>query len=118
ASVNWGVAVTQLILTVIFASFLPTEHKAYSFVLPRPFIALGRLAILWSAARPPVRLNPEFRRWKHMLSDSATLFTSNLFLMLQWQGDYIVLKRLYETAVLGVYFLAFNLSIQTMQLFT
>jgi O-antigen/teichoic acid export membrane protein len=54
-----------------------------------------------------------------MLSDSATLFTSNLFLMLQWQGDYMVLGRLYEdAAVLGIYFLAFNLSIQTMQLFT
>jgi O-antigen/teichoic acid export membrane protein len=118
ASVNWGIAVVQLGLTVVFASILPHPYKAYSFVLPRPLIALIRLSILWAAARPPVKWNPDFRRWKFMLNDSATLFTSNLFLMLQWQGDYIVLKRMYEAAVLGIYFQAFNLSIQTMQLFT
>jgi O-antigen/teichoic acid export membrane protein len=118
AGVNWGVALAQLGLTLMFALLLPREYRAYSFVLPRPFIALSRLAILWRAARPPVRWRPEVRRWKYMFSDSATLFTSNLFLMLQWQGDYIVLKRMYEAAVLGIYFLAFNLSIQTMQLFT
>jgi O-antigen/teichoic acid export membrane protein len=118
AAVNWSVAVAQLGLTVLFASILPGQYKAYSFVLPRPIIALSRLAILWAAARPPVKWDPDVRRWKYMLSDSATLFTSNLFLMLQWQGDYIVLKRLYSASILGVYFLAFNLSIQTMQLFT
>jgi PST family polysaccharide transporter len=90
AGVNWGVAVAQLGLTVVFASLLPRPYKAYGFVLPRPIIAVARLGILWAAARPPVRRNPEFRRWKFMLSDSLTLFTSNLFLMLQWQGDYIV----------------------------
>jgi len=118
AGVNWGVAVAQLALTVGFAFVLPKQYKAYAFVLPRPFIAIARLTILWNAARPPVRLQPRVNRWRFMLGDSATLFTSNLFLMLQWQGDYIVLGRLYDKAVLGVYFLAFNLSIQTMQLFT
>src|SRR5258706_10039800 len=119
AGVNWSIAVAQLALTVLFASILPAQYKAYSFVLPRPVIALSRLAILWSAARPPVKWDPSIRRWKFMLSDSATLFLSNLFLMLQWQGDYIVLGRLFvDEAILGVYFLAFNLSIQTMQLFT
>jgi O-antigen/teichoic acid export membrane protein len=119
AGVNWSIAVAQLALTVLFASILPAQYKAYSFVLPRPIIALSRLAILWWAARPPVKWDPSVRRWKYMLSDSATLFLSNLFLMLQWQGDYIVLGRLFvDEAILGVYFLAFNLSIQTMQLFT
>jgi O-antigen/teichoic acid export membrane protein len=118
AGVNWGVAVATLVLTVAFASILPAQYKAYSFVLPRPIIALSRLWILWTNARPPVKWDAQVRRWKYLLSDSATLFTSNLFLMLQWQGDYIVLARLYDKAILGIYFLAFNLSIQTMQLFT
>jgi len=118
AGVNWGIAVLQLALWVVFAMILPTKFKAYAFVLPRPIVALARLAILWAAARPPIKWSADFKRWKYMFNDSATLFTSNLFLMLQWQGDYIVLKRMYEAAVLGVYYLAFNLSIQTMQLFT
>jgi O-antigen/teichoic acid export membrane protein len=119
ASVNWAVAVVQLGLTVLFAWMLPPLYKAYAFVLPRPVIAVSRLTVLWWAARPPVRWTYQFHRWRFMLGDSATLFTSNLFLMLQWQGDYMVLGSLYaDKKILGVYFLAFNLSIQTMQLFT
>jgi O-antigen/teichoic acid export membrane protein len=118
AGVNWGVAVATLLLTIVFASILPAQYKAYSFVLPRPIYALTRLWILWATARPPVKWDAQVHRWKYLLRDSATLFSSNLFLMLQWQGDYIVLARLYAKSILGVYFLAFNLSIQTMQLFT
>jgi PST family polysaccharide transporter len=119
ASVNWVVAVVQLMLTVIFAVILPTAYKAYAFVLPRPLIAAGRLAVLWNAARPPVKAHWNLSRWKYLLPDSATLFTSNLFLMLQWQGDYMVLSAMFsDKSIVGIYFLAFGLSIQTMQLFT
>lgn len=118
AAVNWAVAVLQLVLTVVFAILIPAPHKAYAFVLPRPVIALTRLTVLWLAARPPVKMSPQFRRWKYLSGDSATLLTSNFFLMLQWQGDYIVLGRLFATSILGIYFQAYNLSIQTMQLFT
>jgi PST family polysaccharide transporter len=105
-------------LTVLFAWRLPDPYKAYAFVLPRPFIALGRFAVLWSAARPPVRWDPQPSRWKYLMGDSATLFTSNLFLMLQWQGDYLILQWRFGAIVLGIYYQAYNLSIQTMQLFT
>jgi PST family polysaccharide transporter len=118
AGVNWAIAVLQLILTVVFAVLIPEPNKAYAFVLPRPIIALARLVVLWAAARPPVRAKPQLRRWKYLTSDSLTLLTSNFFLMLQWQGDYIVIGRLFATAILGIYFQAYNLSIQTMQLFT
>jgi PST family polysaccharide transporter len=118
AWVNWGVAIGQLALQLLFAFMLDEKYRAYCFVLPRPFIALVRLTILWRAARPPVRLRPEIRRWRFLYRDSATLFVASVFLMIQWQGDYIVLKRLYPAAVLGIYFMAYNLSIQTMQLFT
>lgn len=119
AMVNWGMELLKLILTVVFAAILPAEYKAYSFVLPRPIFAVTRLLILWRAAKPPIRRTPQLSRWKYMFNDSATLFISGLFLMLQWQGDYIVLGRIYrDGAILGIYFLAFNLSIQTMQLFT
>jgi O-antigen/teichoic acid export membrane protein len=118
ASVNWLVAVAQLALTVLFAILLDKPYKAYAFVLPRPFIAAGRFAVLWNAARPPVRWNIQSNRWRYLMGDSATLFTSNFFLMLQWQGDYLVIQKLFSAAVLGIYYQAYNLSIQTMQLFT
>ncbi len=116
ATVNWAITVSQLILTVIFAKL---GFGAYSFVLPRPITAVARLILLWWAAKPPVTWRPEVRRWKYLVSDSATLFVSNIFLQLQLQGDNIVLGFLYaDKAVLGVYFFAFNLSINTMALFT
>lgn len=118
AAVNWGIELLKLALTVLFAWILPREYKAYSFVLPRPIVAVAKLLILWNAARPPVKRFPQFERWKYMFNDSATLFISGLFLMLQWQGDYIVLGLFFNQAILGIYFLAFNLSTQTMQLFT
>jgi O-antigen/teichoic acid export membrane protein len=118
AGVNWAVELLRLGLTVLFAVLIPEPYKAYAFVLPRPFVALARLSVLWVAARPPVRMHPQVRRWKYLTRDSLTLLTSNFFLMLQWQGDYIVIGRLFATAILGIYFQAYNLSIQTMQLFT
>jgi O-antigen/teichoic acid export membrane protein len=118
AMTNWGMELLKLALTVGFAAILPSQYKAYSFVLPRPIYAVARLLILWRAAQPPIRSKPQFSRWKYMFNDSATLFISGLFLMLQWQGDYIVLGRIYTGAILGIYYVAFNLSIQTMHLFT
>lgn len=119
ASVNWGIAILQQVLFVLFAWLLPSDYKAYAFVIPRPFLAITRFILLWTAARPPVRLRPTLSRWRYLISDSATLLTSNFFLMLQWQGDYLILGLLFpDKAVLGIYLFAYNLSTQAMQLFT
>lgn len=119
AGVNWSIAILQQVLFVVLAWLLPAGYKAYAFVIPRPFLALVRLALLWTAARPPVRMRVQLARWRYLISDSATLLTSNFFLMLQWQGDYLILGLLFaDKAVLGIYLFAYNLSTQAMQLFT
>jgi hypothetical protein len=46
------------------------------------------------------------------------LLLAGFFIMLTWQGDYIVLGVLHDAKTVGIYFFAFNLSIQTMQVFT
>ena len=119
AAVKWGEAVATLALTVLFAAIIDAPYKAYAYVLPRPLVAVARLAVFWNAARPPVKwTRMQLRRWRYLFSDSATLLVSNFFLQLQWQGDYLIIMKLFKAAVLGVYFQAYNLSIQTMQLFT
>lgn len=115
AAVKWMETVVTLALSVLLAWL---GFGAYSFVLPRPIVSLARLAVLWKAARPPVRWNAQVARWKFLLRDSLVLLLSNVFLMIQWQGDYLILGRFFDPAVVGLYFMAFNLSIQTMQLFT
>jgi PST family polysaccharide transporter len=115
AVVKWVNAVGTMGLSILFATL---DFGPYSFVLPVPIITAVRLVLLWSATRPPVRLKPQWRRWKYLVNDSFMLLLAGFFIMLTWQGDYIVLGILHDAKTVGIYFFAFNLSIQTMQVFT
>ena len=116
ATTKWGVAVAQLILQVLFAAL---GFGAYCFVLPLPIIAVARLAVLWYLAQPPIHWGAQVGRWKYLINNSVIVLVSNFFMQIQWQGDYIVLGRLYaDKTVVGLYFFAFSLSNHTMQLFT
>lgn len=115
AVVRWITAVGTMGLSVLFAHW---KLGAYSFVLPQPIIVGVRLALLWSAARVKIHRRPHFRRWRFLLNDSVLLFLAGFFVVLTWQGDYIVLGLMHDAKTVGIYFFAFNLSIQTMQVFT
>jgi lipopolysaccharide exporter len=115
AVVKWVNAVGTMGLSILFATL---NFGAYAFVLPVPIVTAVRLVLLWSATRPPIRWSPQLRRWKYLLNDSFMLLLAGFFIMLTWQGDYIVLGILHDAKTVGIYFFAFNLSIQTMQVFT
>lgn len=115
ALVKWIYAVGTMGLSVLFAHL---QFGAYSFVLPQPIMLIVRLVMLWTVARPPIKRRLYLRRWKYLLNDSALLFLASFFIMLTWQGDYIVLGIWHDAKTVGIYFFAFNLSIQTMQVFT
>jgi PST family polysaccharide transporter len=115
AAVKWVSAVVQMGLSVVFAF---GRMGPYAFVLPVPIVAVLRLVLLWLVARPKIRGNPHLRRWKYLLTDSTTLFFASFFVMLTWQGDYMVLGMMHDAKTVGIYFFAFNLSIQTMQVLT
>jgi PST family polysaccharide transporter len=115
AVVKWITAVGTMGLSIWFAW---RNWGAYSFVLPLPIITLVRLVMLWSAARPPIRRQLHFKRWKYLMNDSALLFAANFFIILTWQGDYMILGIMHDPKTVGIYFFAFNLATQTMQVFT
>ncbi|HEV8292754.1 MAG TPA: lipopolysaccharide biosynthesis protein, partial [Tepidisphaeraceae bacterium] len=117
AWVKWLTAVGTMGLSIVFAKCKP-GWGAYAFVLPLPIITLLRLALLWSAARPPIRLHLHFRRWKYLMNDSVTLFLANFCNTITWNGDYIILGIMHDAKTVGIYFFAFNLATQTMQVFT
>ena len=52
------------------------------------------------------------------MGDSGLLFLCSIFNTLLAQGDYMVLGIVHSAAVVGIYFFAFNLSMQTMTLVT
>ena len=118
AVVKWVTAVGTMGLSIIFALMLPQTYAAYAFVLPVPIMTAVRLTMLWSAARPPLRRRMQIGRWKYLINDSAMLLLANFFIMLTWQGDYIILGVMHDPKTVGIYFFAFSLSIQTMQVFT
>jgi PST family polysaccharide transporter len=122
ASVKWLTAVGTMGLSIVFAKMTwhgtPGGLGAYAFVLPLPLVTILRLVLLWSVARPPIRWHLHFRRWKYLMSDSLTLFVANFCNTVTWYGDYIILGVMHDAKSVGIYFFAFNLATQTMQVFT
>ncbi len=112
-----GIA-TSAGLTVLSVIFAAMDLGAYSILLPRPIVHLFLIVVLWRLTRPPIRWYPQLRRWRFLLSDSVKVFLGNLCLRFTAQGDYIVLGYFHSEAIVGIYFFAFNLSIQAVNLFT
>lgn len=115
AAVSFATSFGTLALSVLFAAL---GFGAYSFVLPAPVVAVARAAYLWRVAPPPFRWRPQWRRWRHLLGDGSAMFVCNVAYVVISQGDYVALGLVHSTAVVGVYYFAFNLSLQTMSLLT
>jgi PST family polysaccharide transporter len=105
----------QMVLAVLFAAL---GMGAISMVLPRPIVLSVHALVVYLLARPRVRLRPQVRRWRYLISDNITLVLGKLCLLATLQGDYMVLGILTTERVAGVYYFAFGLSMQTMTLVT
>lgn len=105
----------QILLTVLMAW---AGMGAMSFVLPMLITALGRTAYLWWAMKPRVLLDPQWRRWRFLMGDSARLIGADVARTVVLQGDYIVLGRVFPgSPAIGQYFYAYRLSTQFVGLF-
>jgi len=108
-------AFANMLLSIIFAYY---GFGAYSFVLPVPIVGLAYTLLLWAATRPPVSRHPQFRRWRHLLADTSVITLTGIFSRLISFGDYIVLGIMFTDQVVGLYYFAFRLSLQTITMFT
>lgn len=88
----------------------------YSFALPRVVIALVQLVLYWRAYRGRIRWDLQLRRWPPLLRDTVSLMGSQLAYGLLTQADRIGLGLFRGPDVVGLYFFAFTLSTQTVQL--
>ncbi len=110
AAINMIFGTATMVLSIILAAL---GCGPYSFIVPLPIIALARMITVWMLVRPPIRLNVPLRRARYLLGDNVRLLGGTLFLTIMWQGDYIILGRLYDKNVVGLYYWAFNLSLQS-----
>lgn len=105
----------QIVLSVVFAW---QGFGAYSFILPMPIIALLRTVIFWAIARPPLRWHPQLKRWRYLIGDTGMMFCTWVLIIGIAQSGHIVLGLLHSADEVGIYHFAFNLSMQTVVLFS
>lgn len=102
-------AVFTAALSILFARL---GFGAYSFVLPTPIEALIRAVVFWGAVKEKPRLRPQIRRWRYMVGDSALILGTYLCFTLITQGDNVLLGLSASDVQVGLYYFAFNLSLQ------
>ena len=91
---------------------------AYSLVVPLAATGALRAAAVWWLAPVPLLPRPQARRWRFLWSDSTVLLATAVAGTLISQGDYLALGLFHDAATVGLYFFAFALSTQTVQLVT
>ncbi len=106
---------TEMLLRVVFAW---QGLGAYSFILPLPIMALLRAITFWAVVRPPVRLRPQLNRWRYLVGDTGIMLGTGVLIIVIALSGQIVLSLLGSTDDVGVYQFAFNLSMQTVVLFS
>ena len=89
---------------------------AYSFVLPLPIAGAVRAAWLWRLAKLRVGPNPQFKRWRFLAADSGFMLATGFVNSVTLQAGFLALGLLYNKAVVGQFFFAFNLSTQLAQI--
>jgi PST family polysaccharide transporter len=100
-----------LSVTMVWLGFGP-----YSFVFPATATGAITAVVYWVLAAPKIRWGWALRRWRFLLSDSgAVLGTSGLQVLIVY-GDYLCLGLFQNEDMVGVYFFAFNLSMNAVTL--
>jgi len=113
ATINTTDIAGGAVLTVLFVLL---GFDVYSFVIPRPIMSIVRLVWMYRIATPQIRVRPMFRRWRFLLADSWRVLSTEMTQRLISQMDYLVLGLFHATSVVGLYFFAFSLSMQTNRL--
>lgn len=90
----------------------------YSFVIPRVVASGVLLVIEWTVARPGLRADRLFGRWRYLISSSVWVTLAGQCVAMMNQGDYTILGIFVSKEVVGQYYFAFMLSTQAMMLVT
>jgi O-antigen/teichoic acid export membrane protein len=113
AAVNLANLTLQKILTVVLAAL---GLGPFSFVVPITIASTLIAAFLWWWVRPPWAPQLQLRRWRYLVGDSTRLLAADFGRALLDQSDYLLLGLFRTVAAVGVYWVGFLFSIQTLQL--
>jgi PST family polysaccharide transporter len=91
---------------------------ALSLVIPFPIVAIVQLFIAWWLTRPKVAFLFSLKDCGEVIQSTSILFASRLLTFFSANVDYFFLLMFHSKEVVGLYFLAFNMSTQTIRLFS
>jgi PST family polysaccharide transporter len=112
------VVTVALVQAMIACTLAWRGWGAYSIAVAMVTSIAVNALIQWSLAphRPGIRLR--IRRWWYLMGDSAALTIMSALWTVTSQGDFIMLGIFHDAVQTGLYYFAFNLSMQTVTLFT
>lgn len=70
------------------------------------------------AARTPIRPDPCVRQWGTLVRDMSVLLLAGFITAIMAQGDYLILRFFDTTENVGIYYMAFMLSVQPILMFS
>jgi len=118
AVIGTALTTVQVVLSIGLAWILPPDQGAYSLVWPLLAVAILRAIILWRVAPTTVRPDVEIGLWGSMIGDSVVLLLVGFFVTITSQGDRLILGRMHDKVVVGIYYYAYTLTLQTTQFLT
>ncbi len=115
AGLEVSLAVVQAAVSITLAAL---GAGALAVVAPRPIVSTLRTIAMWAASEIGFPGGPTAAGWSGLLKPSAAVVGAVFAYTLTMQGDYLVLGIFYDSAVVGLYYFAFNLSMQSVALLT
>src|SRR5665213_950710 len=109
SAVMAGEAVALTLLTILFAYI---GWGPYCVVAAQLAVAFLRLPFLWTLERITVSRSLDFHYWRFLFGDSVMVLASGFAIAMVTQGDYIALGIFRSASDVGIYYFAFNLSLQ------
>lgn len=108
-------SLSNWILALVFALL---GFGVFSFPVGIGITSVAQIILINSIAPVRIKLTPQLRRWKYILNDTGAIVASNFARWIRTQGDRLILGLFLSQSMLGVYFVAFQLSIQTFSVIT
>lgn len=108
--------VSNLALNSLSAGMALYGLGAYACVAPQVVSGLVSVVLLWRHSGVPVRFGIEWRIWLALLADASAIIITNLMWAIANFGDNIAVSAFASKEELGVYYFAYSLSFQVVQM--
>jgi O-antigen/teichoic acid export membrane protein len=96
-------------LTVILAYI---GFGVYSFVIPPLVVSVVSLIVKYRVTHMAIMFTLNLKRWKYLTVSSSWSLAHSVVQRMMDQADYMVLGLLVSKSIVGIYYMAFSLSIQ------